>query len=148
MHRRLQPFLEQISDATGESSSAAVMDGDEIVYIARSTTRRIMSIGLGIGSRLPVHCTSLGRALLACQPDADIVSYLDRAQLDRRTRFTITGKRRLMAELRRVSEQGYAVVNEELEIGLRSIAVPIRGQSGIASVALNASAQAARVSPQ
>ena len=79
---RLQPFLEKISEATGESSSAAMLDGDDIVYIARSATRRIMSIGLGVGSRLPAYCTSLGRAILAYQPEDEIEAYLERVRLE------------------------------------------------------------------
>jgi IclR family transcriptional regulator, pca regulon regulatory protein len=124
---RLQPFLEKISEETGESSSAAVLDGDEIVYIARSATRRIMSIGLGVGSRLPAYCTSLGRAILAYQSEAEIEAYLGRVRLEARR------------------AQGYAIVNEELEFGLRSIAAPLIQKSGKVAFALNISAQAGRV---
>ena len=142
---RLQPFLERISEETGESSSAAVLEGDDIMYVARSATRRIMSISLGVGSRLPAHCTSLGRAILAHQPDAVIEDYLGRVRLEARTPRTVTDKDRLRAVLRETRAQGYAIVNEELEIGLRSIAVPLIQTSGQASVALNVSAQAGRV---
>jgi IclR family pca regulon transcriptional regulator len=144
---RVQPFLERISEETGESSSAAILDGDEIVYIARSATRRIMSIGLGVGSRLPAYCTSLGRAILAYQPPEVIDAYLQRVRLEARTPKTVTDK----AELRRVFEAtralGYALVNEELEFGLRSIAVPMMQKTGQVTIALNISAQAGRVSP-
>lgn len=142
---RLLPFLEEISQETGESSSAAMLDGDEIVYIARSATRRILSIGLGVGSRLPAYCTSLGRAILAYNPPAEIEAWLDRVALDQRTPFTITDRGRLLAELGAVREQGYAVVNEELELGLRSIAVPIRREDGTVRLAVNVGTQAARV---
>ncbi|SCY67485.1 IclR family transcriptional regulator domain-containing protein [Microvirga guangxiensis] len=141
---RLQPFLERISEETGESSSAAVLDGDDIVYIARSATRRIMSIGLGVGSRLPAYCTSLGRVILAHQPTEGIEAYLQRVRLEPRTPKTITSKDELRRVLENTRQQGYAIVNEELELGLRSIAVPLV-QNGQVTIALNLSAQAARV---
>jgi len=143
---RVQPFLEQISETTGESSSAAILDGDDIVYIARSATRRIMSIGLGVGSRLPAYCTSLGRAILAYQPESTIEAYLGRVRLEARTPKTITDKTELRAVLEATRAQGYALVNEELEFGLRSIAVPVIQKDGRVTIALNLSAQAGRVS--
>jgi IclR family pca regulon transcriptional regulator len=143
---RVQPFLEQISEATGESSSAAILDGDDIVYIARSATRRIMSIGLGVGSRLPAYCTSLGRAILAYQPEDVIAAYLERVRLEARTPKTVTDKTEFRAILEATRAQGYALVNEELEFGLRSIAVPVIRKSGQVTIALNLSAQAGRVS--
>jgi IclR family pca regulon transcriptional regulator len=142
---RLLPFLERISQETGESSSAATLDGDEIVYIARSATRRILSIGLGVGSRLPAYCTSLGRVILAHRPAAEVDAYLDRVRLDRRTAFTVTDRQELLAVLAGVREQGYAAVNEELELGLRSIAVPVRREDGTVQLAINVGTQAARV---
>jgi IclR family pca regulon transcriptional regulator len=143
---RVQPFLEQISEATGESSSAAILDGDDIVYIARSATRRIMSIGLGVGSRLPAYCTSLGRAILAYQPEAAVEAYLQRVRLEARTPKTVTDKAEFRAILEATRDQGYAIVNEELEFGLRSIAVPVIQKDGQVTIALNLSAQAGRVS--
>lgn len=142
---RLQPYLERISEETGESSSAAVLDGDEIVYIARAATRRIMSIGLGVGSRLPAYCTSLGRAILAFQPPEILDAYLERVRLEPRTPKTITDRAALRAVLEATRQQGYAMVNEELELGLRSIAVPLVQKNGQVTIALNISAQAARV---
>ncbi|WP_414473597.1 IclR family transcriptional regulator C-terminal domain-containing protein [Microvirga sp. M2] len=142
---RLQPFLERISEETGESSSAAVLDGDDIVYIARSATRRIMSIGLGVGSRLPAYCTSLGRAILAYQPPETVEAYLRRVRLEARTPRTVTDRNEFRSLLDAVRRQGYAIINEELELGLRSIAVPLVQKNGQASIALNISAQAARV---
>jgi len=142
---RLQPYLERISEETGESSSAAVLDGDEIVYIARAATRRIMSIGLGVGSRLPAYCTSLGRAILAYQSPETLEAYLKRVRLEPRTPKTITDRDALRDVLEATRRQGYAMVNEELELGLRSIAVPLVQKNGQVSIALNISAQAARV---
>jgi IclR family transcriptional regulator, pca regulon regulatory protein len=145
---RLQPFLEKISEETGESSSAAVLDGDDIVYIARSATRRIMSIGLGVGSRLPAYCTSLGRAILAYQTPAEIEAYLERVKLEPKTPKTLTQKSDLRAALEAARQQGYAMVSEELEFGLQSIAVPLIQKNDKVTIALNISAQAARVSAQ
>ena len=143
---RVQPFLERISEETGESSSAAILDGDDIVYIARSATRRIMSIGLGVGSRLPAYCTSLGRAILAYQPQDAIEAYLQRVRLEARTPKTMTDKDQFRTVLQDTRAQGYALVNEELEFGLRSIAVPVIQKTGQVTIALNLSAQAGRVS--
>jgi IclR family pca regulon transcriptional regulator len=143
---RLQPFLERISEETGESSSAAILDGDDIVYIARSATRRIMSIGLGVGSRLPAYCTSLGRAILAYQPEKEIEAYLQRVRLEPRTPKTVTSKAELRTILEATRAQGYALVNEELEFGLRSISVPLIQKNGQVLIALNVSAQAGRIS--
>jgi IclR family pca regulon transcriptional regulator len=145
---QVQPFLERISEETGESSSAAVLDGDDIVYIARSATRRIMSIGLGVGSRLPAHCTALGRAILAYQPENEFRAYLLRVRLEARTPKTITDKSAFQHALEATRAQGYAIVNEELEYGLRSIAVPIVQKNGKVTIALNLSAQAGRISAE
>lgn len=142
---RMQPVLERISEETGESSSAAVLDGDEIVYIARSATRRIMSIGLGVGSRLPAHCTSLGRAILAYQPPDEIDAFVRRVRLEPRTPKTITKKPDLRTALDAVRAKGFAMIDEELEFGLRSIAVPLVQKNGQVSIAINISAQTARV---
>ena len=145
---RVQPFLERISEETGESSSAAILDGDDIVYIARSATRRIMSIGLGVGSRLPAYCTSLGRAILAYQPEVMIDAYVQRVRLEPRTPKTVTDKAAFRAVLDATRGQGYALVNEELEFGLRSIAVPVIEKNRRVTIALNLSAQAGRISAE
>lgn len=142
---RLQPFLERISEQTGESSSAALLDGDDIVYVARSATRRIMSIGLGVGSRLPAYCTSLGRAILAYQSPEEIEAYLHRVKLEPRTPKTIIKKTELREALDAVHAKGFALIDEELEFGLRSIAVPLIQKDHRVIIALNISAQAARV---
>ncbi|KAB0265872.1 IclR family transcriptional regulator domain-containing protein [Microvirga brassicacearum] len=142
---RLQPALEKISSLTGESSSAAMLDGDDIVYVARSATQRIMSVSLGVGTRLPAYCTSLGRAILAHQPPAEIDAYLRRVRLEPRTPKTITRKPEFLAALDEVKRKGCAVIDEELELGLRSIAIPLVQPNGSVRIALNVSTQAARV---
>jgi IclR family pca regulon transcriptional regulator len=105
-----------------------------------------MSIGLGVGSRLPAYCTSLGRAILAYQPEDVIAAYLQRVRLEARTPKTVTDKTEFRVVLEATRAQGYALVNEELEFGLRSIAVPVIQKSGQVTIALNLSAQAGRVS--
>ena len=141
-----QPCLNNISRTLNESSSLAVMDDDEILYVARSATSRIMSVALNTGSRLPAYCTSLGRVMLAHMPPAELDQYLARTKLRPMTENTVTSVKRLRAILADVRQAGYAINDEELELGLRSIAVPVRGASGTVLAALNVGAQAARVS--
>ncbi len=141
----VQPYLEQISAATGESSSAAILDGDEIVYIARAATRRIMSINLAVGSRLPAYCTSLGRVLLAYMPEREMDSYFKRVSLRPVTPKTKTSKSAILDALAEVRKKGYAVVDEELELGLRSMSVPVFDRRGTPFVAINVSTQVVRV---
>jgi IclR family pca regulon transcriptional regulator len=143
--RVAQPLLEEVSTRLHESSSMTVLDGDEIVYVARAATQRIISVGLSVGSRLPAYCTSMGRVLLAYSSDADIDSYFQRVPLVRQTPQTITEPALLRRELRQVRTAGYALVDQELELGLRSIAVPVRQHDGRAAAAINVGAQAARV---
>lgn len=143
----LGPVLEGISRRLQESSSAAVMDEDEVLYIARSATKRIMSVGLNVGSRLPAYCTSMGRVLLAHMPAGEVAAYLDRVPLRPFTNRTITDRARLMEELDRVRVQGWSLQDQELELGLRSLAVPVANASGAVVAAINVSAQAGRVEP-
>ncbi|WP_246542415.1 IclR family transcriptional regulator domain-containing protein [Collimonas antrihumi] len=141
-----QPCLNNISRTLNESSSLAVMDDDEILYVARAATSRVMSVALNTGSRLPAYCTSLGRVMLAHMPPAQLDAYLARTKLRPMTENTVTSVKRLRAILADVHQAGYAINDEELELGLRSIAVPVRGASGTVLAALNVGAQAARVS--
>ena len=141
----LDPLIEQVSGAVQESCSAAVLDEDDVVYIARAATKRIMSVGLNVGSRLPAYCTSMGRVLLAALPEAELDAYLARVPLKPYTERTITAADALKRELERVRDRGFSLVDQELELGLRSIAVPIRTAAGGVVAAMNISAQAARV---
>jgi len=143
-----QPCLDQISRTLGESSSLAVLEEDQVLYVARAATSRVMSVSLSAGSRLPAYCTSLGRVLLSHLPSTELDAYLERVVLAPRTEHTVTDPARLRAVLDQVREDGYAINNEELELGLRSIAVPVRGASGRVLAALNVGAQAARVPAQ
>lgn len=142
-----QPILERVSATLHESSSIATLDGEEIVYLARSkTTRRIMSIDLGVGSRLPAYCTSMGRVLLAALPPAELKPHLQASLLTKRTAHTVTGVARLREVLEDVRRKGYAVVDQELEIGLRSFAVPVRDPRGKVVAALNIGTHSSRYS--
>ncbi|MDN0081699.1 IclR family transcriptional regulator C-terminal domain-containing protein [Crenobacter sp. SG2305] len=141
-----QPVLRHVSNALNESSSIAILDGDEILYIARASTSRIMTIDLDIGSRLPASSTSMGRVLLSGLPAEEMSAYLDRVKLVQYTPNTLITREKLAAELAKVKSQGYSVIDQELEIGLRSIAVPILSQSGKVVAAINVGVQAARVS--
>jgi IclR family transcriptional regulator, pca regulon regulatory protein len=141
-----QPFLERVSGAVHESCSLAVLDGADIVYVARSATRRIMSVALSVGSRLPAYCTSMGRVLLAHLPAEDLERHLRAAELLRLTELTIVSREALLRVLERTRQAGHCLVDQELEIGLRSIAVPVRNAAGTVVAAMNVSCQASRTS--
>jgi IclR family pca regulon transcriptional regulator len=140
-----QPVLEHISHLLHESCSIAALDGVDIVYVARANVTRIMAIDLRVGSRLPAYCTSMGRVLLANLPVEELESYFTRAELTRRTSRTIVSADKLRQVLRLVRRNGYSIVDQELEHGLRSMAVPIQNSGGKVTAALNVGAQAQRV---
>lgn len=143
-----QPFMRELVSETGESTSIATLDMPDIVYVARVPTRRIMSITLGVGTRLPAHATSMGRVLLASLPDEDLGEFLDRTTLEPLTQRTIVDPAMLRRVLATAAEQGWTMVDQELEVGLRSVAAPLRGSDGQTIAALNISAAAARVSTE
>lgn len=140
------PYMEALSEKVQESVSAAVLDGGNIVYIARVPTRKIMRISLALGSRLPAAPTSMGRVLLASLPEDERHLALSGLALEARTGRTVTNYNELEAILQNVRTQGWALVDQELEEGLRSIAAPLRDRSGRAVAALNISTQAGIVS--
>ena len=140
-----QACLNHVSRTLNESCSLAVLDELEVLYISRSATSRVMSVALNAGSRLPAYCTSLGRVMLAAMSDAELDAYFEKATLRAFTDRTIISESGLRAILIDVRQSGYAVVEEELEIGLCSIAVPVRGASGTTVAALNVGAQSTRV---
>lgn len=133
----VQPWLDQLSEQIGQSTSVSILDETEIVYLARAAQRRVMSIGLMPGSRLPAHCTSMGRVLLAALPEAEARALLDRADLSPRTAFSLTDPEEIMARLAQVRREGYALIDQEVEPGLRSIAVPLYSARGRVVAALN-----------
>ncbi|HYW93060.1 MAG TPA: IclR family transcriptional regulator C-terminal domain-containing protein [Gammaproteobacteria bacterium] len=140
-----QPVLDRVRDELHESCSMGVLDADEVYYVARSETKRIMSIALRVGSRLPAYCTSMGRAILAHLPASELEAYLSRVDLARRTDRTIASRKALLAELDSVRSVGYAIVDQELEADLRSVAVPVFDHSGRVIAAINVGTQATRV---
>jgi IclR family transcriptional regulator, pca regulon regulatory protein len=141
-----QPHMEALVAKVNESCSISVLDDTDIVYLVRVPTRRIMSITLAVGTRLPAYATSMGRVLLAGLPDAELEDRLERIELRRLTPRTVTSREELAGVLRTVGKQGYALVDQELEEGLRSVAVPIQGPAGAVSAALNISVHASRAS--
>jgi IclR family transcriptional regulator, pca regulon regulatory protein len=138
-----QPYLESLSERVHESVSVTVLDGADIVYVARVPTKRIMTISLGLGSRLPAYCTSMGRVLLAELGPDERTAALP-AELARHTERTVATVAELDVVLKQVRAQGWALVDQELEIGLRSVAAPLRDASGRAVAAMNISTQVAR----
>lgn len=138
------PHLESLAERVRESSSVSILDGDDVVYVARVPVSRIMTVAITIGTRFPAFATSMGRVLLAgLEPDR-LDEYLQRVQLNPLTGKTITDTQSLRAELDTVRAQGYCLVDQELEEGLRSVAAPIRDQGGNVVAAANVSTQAAR----
>jgi len=133
----VQPLLDHLSDEIGESSSVSILDGGEIVYVARAAQRKVMSIALMPGSRLPAYCTSMGRVLLAALPEDEARRQLGTGPLPRRTEHTLTDPQAILAEIARVRAAGHAVIDQEVEMGLRSIAVPLVSARRITVAALN-----------
>jgi IclR family pca regulon transcriptional regulator len=142
------PLLQHVTQMLHESASLGVLEGDQMVYVARSAAQRVMSIGLAVGSRLPAYCTSMGRVMLAALPPEDLAAFLKRGRFDRLTPKTIVDKSQLTRIIERVRIDGYALVDGELEIGLRSIAVPVTARSGRVVAAMNSGVHAARVTRQ
>lgn len=142
-----QPVLDELSEAVGEACSIAVLDGNEIVYLARATSSRIMSPSLNVGSRLPAYATSIGQVLLAHLPEPELEAYLARVRFLPFTENTIVTAAGLKAVLERIREDGYAIANQQMEVGLSSIAVPVCDQSGTVVSGINVLANSLRTSP-
>lgn len=144
---RAQSALDALRDDLGESCSIGIIEQDHVRYVARSEASRIMSINLRIGSRLPLYATSMGRVLLAGLTVAERLAYLDRVTLTPLTSRTVTDKLQLAAILHGVERDGFAIIDQELEFGLRSVSVPILGKNGVVA-AINAGTSAARVTTE
>lgn len=138
------PHLEDLVEQVRESSSVSELDGEDVVYIARVPTKRIMRVTINVGSRFPAYATSMGRVLLAAQPDEWLDKYLSSVTLRGLTDQTITSPVGLRQELRRIRGRGWALVDQELEEGLRSLAAPIRDAKGTVIAAVNVSTHAGR----
>ncbi len=143
-----EPFMEALVRDINESSSIAVLNGNEIVYVLRVPTEKIISINLGVGSRLPAYCSSMGRVLLAGLTDAELEEQLATTELLARTPHTLTQVDQLRAEILRVREQGWALINQELELGLISLAAPITNRSGKITAAINVGMHISRMSAE
>jgi IclR family pca regulon transcriptional regulator len=141
---RAQPLLDRLRDELHESCSLGVLEDDQVYYIARAEVGRIMSVALRVGSRLPVYCTSMGRVLMSGQEQADRAAYLARTDIKRATRLTETDPARLLALFEQARHDGYAIVDQELEVGLRSLAVPVLGSQGVVA-AINLGGHASRI---
>jgi IclR family transcriptional regulator, pca regulon regulatory protein len=139
-----EPHLEALVAEVRESSSLSVLDGDDIVYVARVPTSRIMRVAINVGTRFPAYATSMGRVQLAGLSDEDLTAYLERVDLKRLTAHTLATEAELRGELARIRAQGWALVDQELEEGLRSVAAPIRDRDGAVVAAVNVSAHASR----
>ncbi len=139
-----EPYMEKLVAEVHESSSMSVLDGHDVIYVARVPTSRIMTISLAVGTRLPAYATSMGRVLLAGLPEEDLNQYMASAKFASLTTRTITDPDRLQPIIEKVRSQGYALVDQELEDGVRSVAAPILGSRGSVLAALNISCHASR----
>ena len=142
-----QPHLEELSAKVHESSSISVLDGHLIVYVARVATKRIMAVAISVGTRFPAFAASMGRVLLAGLSPEELDKYLAEATFEAFTERTVTDPERLREIILEVGRQGYSIVDQELEDGLRAIAAPIRDSSGAVTAAINVSAHASRHTP-
>lgn len=143
-----EPVMESLVAEVKESCSAAVLDGTDIVYVLRVPTQKIMRINLGVGSRLPAYCTSMGRMLLASLPDDELRQRLQASAPVARTQSTVVDIDQLMDRIAQVRQRGWALVDQELEEGLISMAAPIKDRQGKTLAALNISGQANRSNAQ
>lgn len=140
-----QPFMEKLVEEVQESCSMSVLDGSDVMYVVRVPTKRIMSIGISIGTRLPASHTSMGRVLLSALDPAQLDAFFAATPLSAHTNRAITDRARLEAELATTRERGWALVDQELEEGLRSVAAPVRGRNGVVIAAINLSGHATRI---
>src|SRR5205085_2460333 len=139
-----QPFLDRVSDQVNESCSLATLDGEDILYLARSVTSRIISVTLNVGSRLPAHCTSIGHILLANLAKRELDEWLAKAELKPFTERTITSREKLREQLALVREADYAIADRLMELAVRSIAVPVRNAAGTVVAGMNVIVEAGR----
>jgi IclR family pca regulon transcriptional regulator len=135
--RVLQPTLNRLAAQTGESFSAVVLDGDEVVIIARSGPTRLLAYGLHLGARLPAHATSTGRVLLASRPKAEFAAWMKGRTLPRLTPHTTVDAKAFRALVGQVRQQDWCVAHEEHEIGVHALAVPLRDMQGRTLAAMN-----------
>lgn len=140
-----QPVMNDLARTLNESVFCAVLTGEDVTYIARARSERYVNVSVAVGGRAPAHAVSTGRVLLAAEPDDALSRYLDRVKLQPFTVHTMTSKTKLRAEIERVAREGYSIVDQELEIGLGSISVPVRSAEGRVMAALNVCCPTARM---
>ncbi|MEJ2709338.1 MAG: IclR family transcriptional regulator [Anaerolineales bacterium] len=148
LRQTARPFLERLSQAVGETVSLSVLDGMELIYIDRVRNRQIVGVVLGLGSRLPAHCASMGKAMLAHLPLEELDLRLSQSPLKACTSNSIIDREAFLAELEKVRRQGFATNDEELEMGLRAVAAPVWDRSGQVVAAVNITGSAAMISCQ
>ena len=146
--RTVQPELNRLASSLKEASSAGVLDGDDVICVAAASVGRIVSATLQPGTRVPAYCTANGRVLLAALTDTQRDAWISRQTLPARTKNTVTTAPRLREEIARAASQGYALVDQELENGLRTLAVPLLNAAGTVVAAINVAVHAASVSDQ
>jgi IclR family pca regulon transcriptional regulator len=146
LSKLLQPSVDRIAREAGDPCMAAVLDETEVVCVAQAAPPRMVFTSLSVGSRLPAYSTALGRVLLAYAPAAHLERYWQKARLEARTAKSLFTRKALEQELIAVRNNGYAIVDEEVELGLRTIAVPIRNTNGVVVAALNVAVHASRIS--
>jgi IclR family transcriptional regulator, pca regulon regulatory protein len=146
--RVAQPFIEQVSEALGESCSVSVLTGDEVIYVARSMRKRAASIHRDIGQNLPAYCTSMGRVLLASLGEKELDTYFKRVTLKKFTPETVADEATLRGILDQVRKREYCIIDGELEHNLRAIAIPVRDSIGKVIAAAHISTEASRVSKE
>jgi IclR family pca regulon transcriptional regulator len=140
----LQPYLREVVQRTGDSSSVTVLEGTEIVYIANASVRRLVRLGAGVGSRFPAYPTAMGRVQLAFHSPEKLNAYFASERFERITEFTETNPEKIRRHLDKIRADGYAVVQDELEVGLVSLAVPLQDNGGHVFAAMNCSSVARR----
>ena len=144
--RIVQPELQKLAFALKEASSAGVLDGNDVICIAATDAGRLVSLTLQPGTRVPAYCTANGRVLLSARPQADVDAWVAQQTLEPLTTHTLTSPEKLRDAIARVRLQGYAIVDQEFELGLRTISVPLKNYRGEVLAALNVSAQTSRMS--
>lgn len=144
----LQPYTKSISALLQEPCTAAILDGTDVIYIARAQPGRVMTMNLGVGTRLPAFCTSLGRAMMAYQPSEWLDWFWEAATLEKRTPQTLVDRVAIEADLERIKKQGFALIDQEVEIGLRSLAVPLWGTDRTVRASLTVTTSVDTMTPQ
>lgn len=148
LRRAVRPLLERLSHETGETANLVILDGREVLYLDKVESPQSLRIFSRIGRRAPLHCTAVGKVLLAAEPSEVVRRLLGRGPFERLTARTVTAPAPLRVELAKVREQGFALDFEECEEGARCIAVPVRNARGETVAAVSISGPALRMSPQ